>query len=618
MKYRYISALHFVLLSLGSELIYKNTRDLILDLEKAGELERIKRVVDPHLEMAKIHLDTFKKRGPALLFENIKNCKFQAVSNIFGSEKRSQYIFRLTLETVKQTVAIKSDLKHIFKNPLKLTSLPLHIKNALPKKEKFPKNRFTEINISDLPQIQCWPKDGGAFITLPQVFSRDPKSSAILSSNMGMYRIQISGNEYQLNEEIGLHYQIERGIAAHHSRAIRLGKPLKISIFIGGPPAHSLAAVMPLPEGISEVAFAGLLAGRRFRYSLLDDYVVANDADFVILGTVQNDTLLPEGPFGDHLGYYSLRHKFPVVKIETVLAGENAILPFTVVGRPPQEDTYFGKLIHEIAAPAVPKELPGLIALHAVDAAGVHPLLLAIGQERYVPYTNRQPMELLKIANAILGFGQTSLAKYVLIAATEDNPNLDIHHIEPFFQHILERIDFTRDLHFQTNVTMDTLDYSHKVINEGSKVILAAAGDKKRVLCKMLPDLFDAGPYFQNPQYAMPGVIVLEETSFSSTGAPGNLNVENIKRLSLREKIQLINAGEQIALIVIADDSKFTAENIDNFLWVTFTRSDPASDIYGIGEYVKNKHWGCTGAIVIDAQKKAHHAPALEEDNLQK
>src|SRR5690606_30406744 len=279
--------------------------------------------------------------------------------------------------------------------------------------------------IDALPRIRSWPEDGGPFITLPQVYTEDPDRPGIFRSNLGMYRIQLAGNQYGANE-IGLHYQIHRGIGAHHAAALRRGEPLRVSIFIGGPPSHTLAAVMPLPESISELLFAGMLAGRRFRYKRHDGYLVSSDADFVITGTVDPRETRPEGPFGDHLGYYSLVHDFPFLRVEKVWHRRDAIWPFTVVGRPPQEDTSFGKLIHEITAPVVPKEIPGVHALHAVDAAGVHPLLLAIGSERYVPWGERIPQELLTIANAILGFGQCSLAKYLLIAAREDDANLDV------------------------------------------------------------------------------------------------------------------------------------------------------------------------------------------------
>src|SRR5207249_10148063 len=238
-----------------------------------------------------------------------------------------------------------------------------------------------------------------------------------------------------------------------------------------------------------ELAFAGALGGRRVRLiNQPGGLPLLADADFAIVGTVDADELLPEGPFGDHLGYYSLAHPFPVLNVERVYHRRDAIWPFTVVGRPPQEDTSFGAFIHELTGPVIPTVVPGVHAVHAVDAAGVHPLLLAVGSERYVPYMSaRKPRELLTCANAILGQGQLSLAKYLLIVAREDNPELDIHDIPAFFRHVLERVDWRTDLHFQSCTTMDTLDYSGTGLNEGSKVVMAAAGPRRRELGSAVP-----------------------------------------------------------------------------------------------------------------------------------
>jgi 4-hydroxy-3-polyprenylbenzoate decarboxylase len=321
---------------------------------------------------------------------------------------------------------------------------------------------------------------------------------------------------------------------------------------------------------------------------------------------------LPEGPFGDHLGYYSLAHPFPVLNVEHVWYRMDAIWPFTVVGRPPQEDTCFGEIIHEITGPIIPTVIPGLHAVHAVDAAGVHPLLFAIGSERYVPYAGeRKPQELLTIANAILGQGQLSLAKYLFIAAKEDDANLDIHDVSRFLQHVLRRVDWRNDLHFQTRTTIDTLDYSGTGLNEGSKVVIAAIGPVRRQLPSELPSTLRLPDGFESPRTGLPGVLIIQ-------GPPAT----NRRANDFRGDIERFVAGyspadeiNQFPLILIVDNSEFTARTINNLVWVTFTRSDPASDIYGVGEFTERKHWGCTGSLIIDARIKPHHAPPLEEDS---
>ena len=407
-----------------------------------------------------------------------------------------------------------------------------------------------------------------------------------------MYRVQLSGNEYDFNKEVGIHYQIHRGLGVHQKKSIMKNIPLKVSIFVGGPPAHTFASVMPLPEGMSEISFAGVLAKRRFRYAKKNGYTISTEADFVICGEISSE-LKPEGPFGDHLGYYSLKHDFPVLNVKHVYAKKNAIWPFTVVGRPPQEDSQFGKLIHHMTGKAVKNEIPGLKAVNAVDDAGVHPLLLAIGRERYTPYNpTRFPQELLTISYHILGTGQLSLAKYLLIIDDENAP--DINHKENFFIHLLERVDWSRDLHFQTKVTIDTLDYSGSGFNEGSKLIISVAGLKKRTLSNILPRI-NISKEFTNLYMVIDGILAIDGS--------GDINLL-IKDL---EKVNL----DGIALITYVDDALFVSQSFSNWLWVVFTRSNPASDLYGLNSKMINKHFSCSIPI-IDARIKSHHAPVLE------
>lgn len=590
---------------------YRSLQACIADLEKKGHLIRIKEEVDPCLQMAAIHLRVFEHSGPALLFENVKGSNFPAVSNLFGTLDRSRFIFRDTLDKIKTLVDLKSDPLKAIKNPFKYANVALTALSALPmtvSKKNAPVN-FGKCNISDIPQIVNWPMDGGPFVTMPQVYTEDADKPGIMNANLGMYRIQLAGNDYILNEEIGLHYQLHRGIGVHQTKANAKGQPLKVSIFIGGPPAHPVAAVMPLPEGLSEMTFAGALGNRRFRYFYdKEGFCISADADFVITGTVLPHDNKPEGPFGDHLGYYSLQHSFPLLKVHNVYHRKDAIWSFTVVGRPPQEDTSFGALIHEITGSAIPKEIPGLHAVNAVDAAGVHPLLFAIGSERYTPYIKeRKPQEILTIANHILGKSQLSLAKYLFIAAQEDDPKLDVNDIGGFLKHILQRIDLTRDLHFYTKTTIDTLDYSGSSINSGSKVAITVAGEIKRELWAEMPSDFTLPRPFNKYKMVMPGVMAIE--------LPKNIRASDMHLMLeiLNEHLAETDLGG-LLLMVLCDDADFIAKTINNFIWVTFTRSNPSHDIYGINSFTEHKHWGCTGPLIIDARIKPHHAPILERD----
>jgi len=592
---------------------YRSLQECVRDLERTGQLVRIDVEIDPYLEAAEIQRRVYLAGGPALLFTRVKGCRFPMASNLFGTLERTRFLFRDMLETVRHLVELKVDPANFWKNPWRYRDVPRGLWHLRPKWVRTGPILDHETTVSQLPQLVCWPRDGGGFVTLPQVYTEDVNRPGWRNSNLGMYRVQLTGNEYAPDRQVGLHYQIHRGIGVHHAAAIRKGVPFRVNIFVGGPPVMPLAAVMPLPEGLPELAFAGALGGRRIR--LIDQgqsrLPLFADADFCISGIVDPQKQLPEGPFGDHLGYYSLRHPFPVLNVDKVYHRKDAIWPFTVVGRPPQEDTSFGAIIHELTGPIIPTVVHGIHAVNAVDAAGVHPLLLAIGSERYVPYeSRRRPQELLTCANAVLGQGQLSLAKYLLIVAKEDNPELDIHDIPAFFRHLLERVDWTHDLHFQTRTTMDTLDYSGSGINEGSKVVIAAVGPARRALPTELATGGDLPAGFREPRIVMPGVLAIQ--------APRHDLVERgglepgIERFCA--EISPSHAVNRFPLVVLVEDSDFTARTLNNFLWTVFTRSNPAADIHGIGAFVEHKHWGCTGSLVIDARLKAHHAPPLVED----
>lgn len=588
---------------------YKSLAACVRDLEKNGHLVRIKQEVDPDLEMAEIHRRVFEKGGPALFYENVKGSPFPALSNLYGTKERTRFLFRDTLEQVQKVTQLKNKPDLLLKKPGKYASAPFTALTALPKKVRFSAPVLQgSTTIDQLPQIKCWPDDGGAFITLPQVLTLPPDSQKPMQSNIGMYRIQLSGNEYKSPEEIGLHYQLHRGIGVHHKEYLRSEEAFKATIFVGGPPSHAFSAIMPLPEGLSEMTFAGMLNKRRYRYAMRDGYMISTDADFCICGTIVKNELKPEGPFGDHLGYYSLEHDFPYMKVDKVYHRKDAIWHFTVVGRPPAEDSNFGYLIHELVRDITKEEFPGVQSINAVDAAGVHPLLLAVGSERYMPFREERPEELLTIANHLLGKGQTSLAKYLWIANQYDDPELTAHDESGFFKHMLERVDWTRDIHFQTQTTVDTLDYSGHGWNSGSKAVIAAASkEPKRKLATSIPSGFSLPGDWKNAEVVLPGILGISGKAFTDYPSAQ----DEIPALANQLKHQELSG---FPLIIICDDAAFTAASLNNYLWVSYTRSDPARDIYGIDSFVENKHWGCRGSLIIDARTKPHHAPELEVD----
>ncbi len=592
---------------------YRNLQECVRDLEQHGHLIRLKAEVSANLEAAEIHRRVCERGGPAILFENVTNCRFPMVSNLFGTLERARFMFRDSLQAVETLVQLKKDPTYLLKHPGRIPGALRTLISMRCASRRTGPVMECRTTLSQLPQLKCWPNDGGAFVTLPEVYTEHPDRPGYVHSNLGMYRVQVSGNQYRPDLEVGLHYQIHRSIGFHHAAAIAKGQPLKVNIFVGGPPSMAVAAVMPLPDGIPEVAFAGALSRRAVRMVRNGSGpMICAEADFCISGTIDPNRQLPEGPFGDHLGYYSLVHDFPVVNVEAVYHRKDAIWPFTVVGRPPQEDSIFGALIHDLTGPAIPAVLPGVHGVHAVDAAGVHPLLLAIGSERYVPYaSNRQPQELLTNANAILGQGQLSLAKYLLIIAKEDDPELDIHDISRFLQHLLQRVDWSRDLHFQTRTTIDTLDYTGSGLNAGSKLVIAAAGDARRELSTEISGDLNLPDGFSDPHICLPGVLAIQGPSHHGQPYQNDGEVDRFCEAMTRTNESSL---EGWPLIVIVDDSRFCAESLNNFLWITFTRSNPADDVYGVDAFIDAKHWGCRRSLVIDARVKPHMAPPLDAD----
>ena len=602
---------------------YSSLRECVDELQHKGDLRIVDCQVDPHLELGMIQRRAYASRGPALLFRNVKGTRYPCLANLYGTDERARFVLRHGLRAVETLVGLKADPERMIRDLLRSPSKLFHMLSGsvhalpVPVSAKRAPVMASKIRKDDLPKLVSWPKDGGAFVTLPAVYSQSLDSNwwkGWIQSNLGMYRVQLDGNEYD-SDEVGLHYQIHRGIGIHHQEALDAGRPLPVNVVVGGPPSLPLSAVMPLPEGVPELLFAGVLGGRGVRICPGSmNLSLCAEADFVIEGELQWDQTKPEGPFGDHLGYYSLTHEFPFLKVRNIWARTDAIWPFTTVGRPPQEDSVLGKLIHELTGPALPAVLPGVKAVNAVDEAGVHPLLLAVASERYEPYRKRKrPQEILTAANAILGQGQLSLAKYLLIVAGEDDPDLLPSDSKALFSHLLQRIDFKRDLHFQTETNVDTLDYSGTGFQVGSKVVMACVGDPVRELYDgewWSREGFESVGVFRDIRVVAPGILAL-------SGPLGSVEHErgcDPLLSDLHELFPPSHPARRFPLWIVTENAAFLENAWENFLWVTFTRSDPATDIYGLESFTKNKHWGCAGPLVIDCRLKPHHAPVLEDD----
>ncbi|MDR1659792.1 MAG: UbiD family decarboxylase [Desulfovibrio sp.] len=588
---------------------YACLADCLADLRARGHLKLVDAPIDPHLELAAIQRRLFRAKAPAVLFTGLKGTRFPMLANLFGTRERLRFLFRDSLETVELLLKTATGPAEILKHPWRSAKLAPCLARMLPRRVARAPVLECRCSLDALPRLTSWPHDGGPFITLPLVYTEHPGKPGPAGSNIGMYRVQLAGNDYAA-DEVGLHYQIHRGIGPHHAAALEKGKPLPVHIFVGGPPCLSVAAVMPLPEGIPELCFAGLLGGRRTAFARAQlPLPVLAETDFCLSGYILPG-LKPEGPFGDHVGYYSLRHDFPVVRVTEVHHRKNAVWPFTVVGRPPQEDTVFGDFVHELTAPLAPRIFHGIREIRAVDASGVHCLLLAVGSERYTPYeAQRRPRELLTTALHLLGTTQTALAKYVLLTAGEDAPDLHARDTGAFLRHILERADFSRDLHFITRSTADTLDYTGSALHEGSKLIWASAGEKKRELGSEIGETPFLPEGFGRMLPVIPGVAVVRGPKHTLPCDTQDAAMEN-----LADTLAAWSRREAFPLLVVVDDPDFCAHDLDNFLWITFTRSDPATDSYGPQAVTRAKHWLCRPPLILDARLKSFHAPPLEED----
>ena len=505
---------------------YRTLSECVRDLESTGQLVRIEQPVDPHLEAAEIQRRVFRAGGPALYFAQVAGCRFPMVSNLFGTMDRVRYLFRDSLEKLKR-------LRHAARRPGRRAPPAAAVSRRLlvglvrpAAAGEVGRRDGVRDHVGPVAATEVVARRRRGVHHVAAGVHRRSRRSRLCAVELG----DVSRADFRRARLAELRGRdcTTRSIAALRST---MRPPCGAASCCGytsswaAPPAMTVAAVMPLPEGMSELAFAGMLGRRRVpmfcRPGKLPVYAAA---DFCIAGYLDPKRQFPEGPFGDHLGYYSPGHDFPVLRVEHVYHRPDAVWPFTVVGRPPQEDAMFGQLIHELVGPVIPRTIPGVRAVHAVEAAGVHPLLLAIGSERYVPYEpRRRPRELLTLANALLGQGQLSLAKYLWIVAGEDDPGLDVQNVPEFFRHMLERVDWRRDLHFQTCTNIDTLDYSGDGVNEGSKLVIAAAGPPLRTLPVAVDSRIqmpkDSG--FEAPRVVLPGILAVEGPPYRAAARSG-------------------------------------------------------------------------------------------------
>ncbi|MBK9062835.1 MAG: UbiD family decarboxylase [Acidobacteria bacterium] len=564
----------------------RDLRAFLDALRKENDLAVVEAEVDPRLEIPEIHRRVIEEGGPALLFTRPRGSDFPVVTNLFGTPKRLALAFggrplefvktaaRAATELVPPTPASLWKFRSFFGEALRVGTTRAHAAPVTDVVETTP-------DLTRLPALTGWPEDGGPFLTLPLVYTEHPDRH---ESNLGMYRIQIHGPR-----TTGVHWQIGKGGGFHYHAAEAKGEALPLTIFLGGPPALILGAIAPLPEGVPELLVASLLLGKKLEMADAAGapHRLVARAEFAITGKVPPKVRRPEGPFGDHYGYYSLQHAYPVLEVDRVFRRKDAIFPATVVGKPRQEDFYIGDTLQELLSPLFPLVMPSVVALWSYGDTGFHSLAAAVVRDRY-------GREAMASAFRILGEGQLALTKFLLVT----DARRDLRDFKGLLGHVLARCRFETDLFVFGNLAMDTLDYTGPKVNEGSKGVLLGLGEAIR----------DLPAEFRGPLPA--------GAAAAAVFAPGALVVEGPAYADDRAYADRLASDPALAawpLVVLADDAAATAKDERAFLWSVFTRFEPAADIHGATRVVRN-HLAFSPPVVIDARTKPWMPGVVEAD----
>jgi len=576
-----------------SEPGFPDLRAFLDQLRRDGELRVVDAEVDPRLEAAEIHRRVIAAGGPALFFPRVRGCELPLVTNLFGTARRAELAFgRRPGRLIRRLVELAETL--LPPTPAKLWGArdvaAEALRIGLKKRSGGPVTEVVtrDVRLDRLPVLTCWPEDGGPFVTLPLVYTEHPAAASRGAgrSNLGMYRLQIHDAR-----STGMHWQIGKGGGFHYSVAEARGESLPVTVFLGGPPALMLAAIAPLPENVPELMLASLIAGRKLeRCPGPGAHLLVASAEIALVGRVPPRLRQPEGPFGDHYGYYSLRHDYPVFEVEALCRRRDAIYPATVVGKPRQEDFFIGDLLQELLAPLFPLVMPGVVDLWSYGETGYHSLAAAVVRERY-------KREAMASAFRILGEGQLSLTKFLLVT---DRP-IDLRDFRATLEHVLARTQPETDLYVYSNLAMDTLDYTGPVVNEGSKGVWLGLGDPVRELPREFRPSVPPPPEVTDVRVFCGGCLVVGGPPAEDDPAAG-------ARLAAHP------AFRGWPLLVLTDEPRRAAASAMNFLWTTFTRFEPAADIHAAATRVVRHHVAHEPPVLIDARRKASFPKELACD----
>jgi UbiD family decarboxylase len=559
-------------------------RSFLSTLRASDDVVEIDVPVDPVLEAAEIHRRVIAAGGPALVFRNITGADFPLVTNLFGTARRAELAFgKRPLQLIKRLV-------HLVETVMPPTAAKLWgardvgielLKVGLKRGRSGPVSEVVtnDVRLDRLPAMTTWPEDGGPFVTLPLVFTQHPDGRG---HNLGMYRLHVHDAT-----STGMHWQIGKGGGFHYQIAESRNEALPVTVFLGGPPALILSAIAPLPENVPELMLASLIAGSKLK--LVEGtwpHPLVADAEFALIGEVPPAVRRPEGPFGDHYGYYSLQHDYPVFNVRQMARRKDAMFPATVVGKPRQEDFFIGDLLQELLSPLFPVVMPAVQQLWSYGETGYHSLAAAVVKQRYA-------REAMASAFRILGEGQLSLTKFLLVT----DRHVDLKDFRATLEHVLARTRPETDLYVFSNLSMDTLDYSGPEVNKGSKGVWLGLGDPVRDLPRVFsaPDL---------PRGC--GDVMVFCGGCLVVGAPAYTDEPDA---AARFASHPAFAGWP--LVVVTDDPRRAARSEMNFLWTTFTRFEPAADIHASSRNVVRNHLAYSAPIAIDARMKPWYPKEL-------
>ncbi|MGE4584887.1 MAG: menaquinone biosynthesis decarboxylase [Sphaerochaeta sp.] len=429
---------------------YKNLEAFIEALEAEGELVRIKTEVDPYLEITEITDRVSKAGGPALLFEQVKGSAYPVLMNAMGSYKRMAMALGCkTLEEKKQEISDLISWAFSQTRALDITSIMGKlslVRSFFPRTVRRAACQEVierDVDLFKLPILTCWPQDGGPFVTLPIVFTRDPETGA---QNAGMYRMQ----RYDATST-GMHWHIHKDGSHFYAKYREKGQRMPVSVALGCDPAITYAATAPLPEGVYEMLFAGFLRGKPVDMvrCITNDLKVPADAEFVLEGYVDpSEPLHLEGPFGDHTGYYSLTDEYPVFHVECITHRQKPIYPATVVGKPPMEDCYMAKATERLFLPLLQLVIPEIIDLELPLSGVFHNCAIVSIHKRY-------PGQVQKVLASLWGMGQMMYTKMIIVV----DDTVDVHDLETVAWKVFNNIDGRRDITFSDG-PLDALDHA--------------------------------------------------------------------------------------------------------------------------------------------------------------